>query len=238
MDKNSNLYTFIYASILVILVALVLSFTAITLSPMQQRNMEVEKKQNILTSVSIESSVENAEELFSNHIKESFVVDIKGNKKSGDAFSTDLKKEMSKDLKDRSFPVFISEKDNKKNIIIPLLGKGLWGPLWGYISLEKDCNTIFGAVFDHKAETPGLGADINKEWFEKPFTGKKFFDKNGNFISITVHKGGKGAAKMAGDLEHGVDAISGGTITSKGLEDMVKDCMKNYEEFLKKSKTN
>ncbi len=238
MDKNSNLYTFIYASILVILVALVLSFTAITLSPMQQRNIEVEKKQNILTSVSIESSFENAEELFSNYIKESFLVDVKGNKKSGDAFLTDLKKEMSKDLEDRNFPVYIAEKDNKKNIIIPLLGKGLWGPLWGYISLEKDCNTIFGAVFDHKAETPGLGADINKEWFEKPFTGKKLFDKKGNFISITVYKGGKGAAKIAGDLEHGVDAISGGTITSKGLEDMVKDCMKNYEEFLKKSKTN
>ncbi|OQX99697.1 MAG: NADH:ubiquinone reductase (Na(+)-transporting) subunit C [Bacteroidetes bacterium 4572_128] len=238
MDKNSNLYTFIYASILVILVALVLSFTAITLSPMQQRNIEVEKKQNILTSVSIESSFENAEELFSNYIKESFLVDVKGNKKSGDAFLTDLKKEMSKDLEDRNFPVYIAEKDNKKNIIIPLLGKGLWGPLWGYISLEKDCNTIFGAVFDHKAETPGLGADINKEWFEKPFTGKKLFDKKGNFISITVYKGGKGAAKIAGDLEHGVDAISGGTITSKGLEDMVKDCMKNYEEFLKKSKIN
>jgi len=238
MDKNSNLYTFIYASILVILVALVLSFTAITLSPMQQRNIEVEKKQNILTSVSIESSFENAEELFSNYIKESFLVDVKGNKKSGDAFLTDLKKEMSKDLEDRNFPVYIAEKDNKKNIIISLLGKGLWGPLWGYISLEKDCNTIFGAVFDHKAETPGLGADINKEWFEKPFTGKKLFDKKGNFISITVYKGGKGAAKIAGDLEHGVDAISGGTITSKGLEDMVKDCMKNYEEFLKKSKIN
>ena len=237
MNTNSNTYTFIYASVLVIVVAAILSFTAIQLQPLQQKNVEVEKKRNILTSVSIENTVENAEDYFKKYITESFVIDVNGNKKEGeDAFNINLKKEHDKDLKDQSLPVFISSKDNQKKIIIPLLGKGLWGPIWGYIALEEDYNTIFGAVFAHKAETPGLGADIDKAWFQKPFKNKKLFNEKGEFVSITIHKGGKGSAKLAGDLNHGVDAISGGTITSKGLENMLKDCLLSYKEFFKKNK--
>ncbi len=102
--------------------------------------------------------------------------------------------------------------------------------------MESDFNTIFGAVFDHKAETPGLGADINKDWFEHPFRGKTIFEGD-ELISITLHKGGKGSAELIGDTEHGCDAISGGTITSKAVERMLKEeWLFNYEAFLKKNK--
>ena len=138
--------------------------------------------------------------------------------------------------KERKLPVYVCEHNGKQNLIIPVRGKGLWGPIWGYVSLNMDYNTINGVVFDHKTETPGLGADINQAWFQDPFKGKKIFDDNMNFTSIHVYKGGKGSALNAGDTEHGVDAISGGTITSKGLEAMLQDCLVGYVPFLKKQK--
>ena len=140
-------------------------------------------------------------------------------------------------IENKVFPVYFAKLDDgSEKTIIPLSGKGLWGPLWGYIALEKDFNTIFGAVFDHKAETPGLGADINKDWFELPFKGKTIFEGD-ELISITLYKGGKGAAEIAGDTKHGCDAISGGTVTSKKLEKMLKEeWLYNYEAFLKKNK--
>ena len=115
-------------------------------------------------------------------------------------------------------------------------GKGLWGPIWGYIALNDDYNTIFGAVFDHDGETPGLGAEINTDWFRGAFIDKRIFDENGKFVSITLHKGGEGAAQNAGDVLHGVDAISGGTITSRGLEDMVKNTFNSYLTYFKNNK--
>ncbi|MBT3210155.1 MAG: NADH:ubiquinone reductase (Na(+)-transporting) subunit C [Bacteroidetes bacterium] len=238
MNTNSNLYIFLYASGLVVVVAAILSFTAIKLQPYQEQNVRIEKMQNILSSVGIESTVETAESNFTKYITKSFTIGHNGNDKSGDAFNINLKKELSLDKEKMTLPVFeCTQDDGSKNIIIPVRGKGLWGPIWGYISLKEDYNTIFGAVFDHKQETPGLGADINQAWFQDPFKGKKLFDDKGNFVSIKVYKGGKGAAKNAGDLVHGVDAISGGTITSVALQDMLsKDCLINFETFLKKKK--
>ena len=123
-----------------------------------------------------------------------------------------LKNEQKKPLEEQSLPVFRAEPDDgEKVIIIPVEGKGLWGPIYGYVSLKSDMNTIYGTNFDHKGETPGLGAEINTTAFESQFHGKKLFD-NDNFISVQVLKGGA----PENDI-HGVDAISGGTITSKGL---------------------
>ena len=236
MDRNSNAYTFLYASVMVIVVAAVLAFTAIKLQPIQEKNVEIEKKQNILSSVGIQSTPETAEKLFEQYITDSYVIDSEGNKKANeDAFTLKLKKQLIKPIAERSLPIFECKKEDGTFIIIPVLGKGLWGPIWGYIALENDFNTIYGAVFDHKGETPGLGADINKPWFQDPFKGKTLFEGD-KFVSITVYKGGKGAAKMAGDTKHGVDAISGGTITSKGLEDMLLDCLISYEKYLKKNR--
>ncbi len=232
MKKDSNIYIFLYASVMVILVAAVLSYTAETLKPIQKRNVKIEKIQNILASVGIESTTKNAEELFDKYIPEEnrIVINSKGEKIDGVAFDINLKEEYSKPLEQRHLPLFIAKmNDGSTKIIVPLRGTGLWGPIWGYISFNDDYNTVFGAVYDHKGETPGLGAEISKPAFQKQFAGKTIFD-NGKFVSITVYKGG---AAAAGDTTHGVDAISGGTITSKGLEKMLKDCLEGYETYFK-----
>ncbi len=237
IDTNGNLYTFMYAAIMVIIVAAGLAFTAIKLQPLQEKNVRAEKMQNILQSVGVEVTFENAEELFGKYITKQILVNIKGEEVAGDAFATNLKVQSKAKDEDKVLPVYYAKLDDgSEKTIIPLTGKGLWGPLWGYIALEKDFNTIFGAVFDHKAETPGLGADINKDWFEHPFKGKKLFEGD-KFISITLYKGGKDAAEIAGDTKHGCDAISGGTVTSKKLEKMLKEeWLFNYEAFLRKNK--
>ena len=237
MNTNGNLYTFIYASVLVIVVAAALSFTALKLQPIQDMNVKNEKMQNILASVHIESSRDKAHEVFGKYITRSFVVNAKGEKVQGkEAFDVNLKQEYKKALEKRELPLYeASLEDGSKKLIIPLRGKGLWGPIWGYMALNDDYNTIFGIVFDHKGETPGLGAEISKKWFQEPFVGKTIYE-NDKLIGINVHKGGKGAAKMAGDTQHGVDAISGGTITSKSVQQMIKDCLFSYKTYLENNK--
>ncbi len=233
MNRNGNTYTFLYASIMVIVVAAILSTVAMSLKPLQKRNYEIEKKQNILASVNIASTTKNAEQLYGEKILKSYVVDISGNVKEGDAFNTDLKKEMAKDPDQRVLPVFECQTDEGLKYVFPLRGSGLWGPIWGYVALNDDMNTIYGANFDHEGETPGLGAEISTEKFEAQFkNSKKLFNAEGELISILVTKVGEVAPE-----EHKVDGISGGTITSKGLEKMLLDDFTNYKEFLKKKKS-
>jgi len=237
MNTNSNTYIFIYSSALVIIVAAALSFAAIKLQPLQQKNKEDKKRQNILASVGIESTRENAAELYKKFIIAENVIDSKGAKKEGiDAFHINMKQEVAKKAEDRNLPLFICKEKENQYLIIPLRGKGLWGPIWGYLALEKDLKTVHGIVFNHKGETPGLGAEIAQKPFQKQFIGKTIFDDEDNFTSINVYKGGKGAAKAAEDTEHGVDAISGGTITSKGVEAMLKNCLTPYQTYFKQNK--
>lgn len=238
MNTNGNLYTFIYASVLVIVVAAALSFTALKLQPIQEMNVKNEKMQNILASVHINASRDNAHQVFEKYITRSFVVNAKGEEVQGKkAFDVNLKQEYKKKLEDRELPLYeASLDDGSKKLIIPLRGKGLWGPIWGYLALNEDYNTVYGAVFDHKGETPGLGAEISKKEFQEPFAGKTIYG-NDKLVGITVYKGGKEAAKTPEEYEqHGVDAISGGTITSKGLEKMIWDCLKSYEVYLNNNK--
>lgn len=218
---------------MVIAVATLLSLAATLLQPAQERNLEIEKKKNMLESINIPSTRENTESLYDKYIKESFVINTKGDVVEGvDAFTVVLKNEQKKPLDEQYLPVFKAVPDDGKNvIIIPVEGKGLWGPIFGYVSLESDMNTIYGVNFDHKGETPGLGAEINTTAFESQFHGKKIFD-NDKFISVQVMKGGA----PAGDI-HGVDAISGGTITSKGLQKMLFDCIQKYNTYLLKNRT-
>jgi len=228
MKNFSNTYIFIFSAVMVVLVALLLSTAALKLKPYQDKNIEVEKKQNILASVNINSTPENAVDLYSKYITNSFVVNNNGEKTAGiDAFSVDLKKELSKAAADRNLPVFVGALDNgTKAFVIPLRGKGLWGPIWGYISFKPDLNTVYGVIFDHQGETPGLGAEIAYEPFEKPFINKRIFEDSTRFVSIKVIKGGN----TKDDL-HAVDAISGGTITSKGVEAMLDTCLIQYKLF-------
>lgn len=242
MRQFSNFYIYKFSIVMIAIVATVLAITAMALKPLQDKNIEIAKKTDILKSIykaenisEADNKTEYIETEYDKYIVNSFVINKKGEKVSGlDAFTINLKKEMAKDPDQRNLPVFECKLDDgSEKLIIPLRGKGLWGPIWGYVALDDDNNTIYGAVFDHKAETPGLGAEINTAWFQAPFKGKKLFDENGEFNSIKIYKGGKGAAETVGDLLHGVDAISGGTITSKGLEDMIYDNLVLYTSFLK-----
>jgi Na+-transporting NADH:ubiquinone oxidoreductase subunit C len=233
MNRNSNTYTFIYAAVMVVIVATILASVAMALRPLQTRNSEIEKMQSILASVNIESSARNAAEIYSEKIQEQYVVDIYGNVVEGsDAFTIDLKKQSARPPEERLLPVYECRTDNGLKYIFPMSGSGLWGPIWGYVALNSDMNTIYGANFDHQGETPGLGAEIANESFENAFKGKKLFDKSGNFVSITITKSGQEAPE-----EHSVDGISGGTITSKGLQTMISEDFKSYEEFLKKKRS-
>lgn len=237
MHKDSNKATFLFSSGMVVVIAIMLSVAAISLAPYQARNIRIEKMKNILTSVAIDAQTKEAEQLFAKYITKQVVLNNKGEEVTGDvsAFDIDLKKEIDKAKtgnKDKQlFPLFICNKEGKSFYIIPMRGKGLWGPIWGYISLEGDMNTVYGASFGHKGETPGLGAEIETEKFQKEFTGKKILDDNGNFVSVKVMKGGADPDDL-----HGVDAVSGATITSDGVTEMFKRTLGSYVPYFLKVK--
>lgn len=230
MDINKNSYTVFFASIMVIIVAAALAYAAIGLKPFQDSNIVLEKKQNILSSVGITIDRENAEAKYSEYIKREIVLNNKGEEVEGSAFDIDLSKEMKKDVNTQLLPLFISQIDGATSYIIPLRGKGLWGPIWGFIALKDDLTTVYGAVFDHKGETPGLGAEINQPFFQEPFAGKTIFEGL-NFTSIKVVKVGYSKGDM-----HAVDGISGGTITSDGVTDMLSERLSMYLAYFEKIK--
>lgn len=226
MNVNSNGYTFGFAAVMVVVVAAVLSFVATSLKPMQDKNVELEKMQNILSSIQVEVSRDEAAEVYQDYILEELVVSEGSLVQGVDAFNVDMAKEIRLENDERNAPLYVAEKDGNTFYVIPLRGAGLWGPIWGYLSLEEDLNTVYGAVFDHKAETPGLGAEIKYPIFTDQFKGKKILDDQGNFLGIDVRKGGS-------TTDYEVDGISGGTITSDGVEVMILDCLKSYFPFLK-----
>ncbi len=228
MKDFSNKYIFIFSVVMVVSVAILLSLTALLLQPRQNKNVEVEKKMNILSSINVASTKESAEGLYDKHIRESFVINTQGKHIEGvNAFTVALHAEQKKPLDEQYLPVFIAVGDNSDTLqIFPLEGKGLWGPIWGYVSLKDDMATIAGVTFDHKGETPGLGAEINTTAFESQFHDKSLYE-NGTFVSVKVVKGGADPGNR-----HEVDAVSGGTITSKGLEAMVHDGLVKYDKYL------
>ncbi len=244
MRNFTNTYIFIYIAVVVVITAAVLSFVAEELRPLQERNVEIEKKQDILRTVGKAEKAKEEKDInkyiedeFVKYFSSSIVVDSKGMIVEGkDAFeiTKTLKSEFSKPVDQRNLPLFIySKEDGSEKYVIPLIGKGLWGQIWGYIALDEDVNTVYGAVFDHAKETPGLGAEINQIWYQKKFIDKQIFDKNGNLVSIQIKKGG------ADPLDpHTVDAISGGTVTSKGLETMLQENLKPYEHYFKQKISN
>jgi Na+-transporting NADH:ubiquinone oxidoreductase subunit C len=242
MRSFSNTYIFVFSLVMVTIVAVLLSFVSTQLKPRQQMNIQIERKQDVLRSVGKAAEVAEAEdknsyidEEFSQFITDSYVVDFNGNQVDVDAFEVmlELNAEIRKPREERNYPVFVySEDGGSKKYVVPVRGKGLWGPIWGYVALEDDLNTIYGAIFDHQGETPGLGAEINTDWFEEPFAGKTLFNEDGEFVSVEVVKGGADPSSP-----HQVDAISGGTITSKGLEDMLEDCLTGYVAHFKELAT-
>lgn len=231
----SNRYIYIYATILVVFSALILTLAAVGLKPYQDKNIRVEKMQQLLGAVGLESDAKNAEELFDKYFREQHAINAKGEivgtlidgkqtMGSVNPFTIDTKKQMALvKINDPSaaLPVFIYEKDGKKTYVVPVIGNGLWGGIWGNIAFADDLNTIVGVNFDHKGETPGLGAEIATPFFEDQFKGKTIFDGD-DFKSVEVKKA---ADKTS---PHQVDAISGGTITSNGVSDMLNNSLKFY----------
>lgn len=230
MDTNSNKYTFIYAVVMVVVVAALLTFVALSLQPRQQKNIELEKKKNILAALNIESDPNNIEELYSKYIVKELTINTAGDSVDGiKAFDINLKDELKKNPETQSWPLYIAKTDDgESRYVFALYGKGLWGPIWGYISFNKDFNTVYGAYFDHKSETPGLGAEISTPDFQNQFHNKVIFNESGEFLSIDVVKGG------VGNNPSKVDGISGGTITSNGLKDMLKKCISAYLKYIEK----
>ncbi len=238
MNKNSNTYIISYAIIMVVVVASVLSIAALSLQPLQEANVIIEKKTDILVSVGQGAGADDAvdktkyiNDQYKEFITDSYAVNVKGEKVPGaDAFAllTNLKSEYDKPVAERSLPIFVSKSETGEMLyVLPLWGKGLWGPVWGYISLKEDWTTVSGVVFGHKSETPGLGAEIATPVFEDAFKNKRVH-WDGSEVKFSILKG---AGSSKGN-DSAVDAITGGTITCRGVESMLQVCLDGYEKFI------
>ncbi len=236
MDTNKNSYTIIYSIVMVVVVAAVLAFVSLSLKDKQNENISNEKKQYLLASVGLGSDAD-----FAQIIKEAIVVD--GNGKVLNTATSDIDKSEAFNIstaeqtalikngapkEELKLPVFIAAlPDGSQAYIFSAYGAGLWGPIWGWVSLKSDLNTVAGVKFDHQGETPGLGAEIATPAFAGQFNGKEIF-VNGEFTSIAIVKGG---AKEGSTNE--VDAISGGTITSKALDASIAMWLEAYLPYIK-----
>lgn len=233
MDTNKNSYTIIYAAVMVIVVALLLALVSSGLKETQTTNVKLDKKKQILSALQINLEDQDAAALYDQYIVKELVVNTKAEILSevrGQAFDIDVVKETAKQLEDRKLPVYVAQMEGQTKYIIPLRGAGLWGPIWGYVALNDDKNTVFGTYFSHASETPGLGAEIALPKFQQQFVGKHILNDRNEFVSIAVMKAGQNS-----DTQEQVDAISGGTITSKGVEAMLLNSIGQYEAFLNKS---
>lgn len=219
-------------------VALVLSLLATGLKPIHDRNEAIYNKKAILSAINSylsekpsAMSADQVQQIFDDQIQQE-VVDMNGNVIDGlKAEDIDMAKEKKKPLAEQRLPVYVYNSPEGKVYIVSVRGSGLWDEIWGSIAIKDDYNTVVGATFDHKGETPGLGAEIkDNPKFPQQFIGKKINDENGNYVSIDVVKGG------IKDPEHQVDAISGATITSVGVAEMLERGLKYYEPFFENQK--
>jgi|AntDeeMinimDraft_5_1070356.scaffolds.fasta_scaffold00668_8 Na+-transporting NADH:ubiquinone oxidoreductase subunit C len=241
MNKNSNAYTFIFAIAMVLVVAITLAFTAQALQPIQRKNVKQEKMQRILFTTGLDSvevdgkktrlSRAMAQKYFKKYVTKQVALDNQGNELDDvNAFKVDLAKEINKDVDKQAYPLYVVEVEGEEFYVIPLRGSGLWDAIWGYVALKGDLNTVKGAVFDHKGETAGLGAEITKTYFQKSFENEKIMDKNGNFVGVTVEKGYQGGTDKD---DNAVNAISGATVTGDGVSDMIEERIKHYLPYFK-----
>lgn len=237
MNRQSNTYTIIYSALLVIVVGVVLSVVYQALRPAQVRNIEADTQKQILAAARIvPAQGQEVGILWKEHITASYIVNDKGEKiDSGtDPFYVKVANEVKKPADERLLPVFECTTDNGVKYILPAYGTGLWGPIWGYVAFDNNGDTIYGAYFAHQGETPGLGAEIEKPWFQDQFEGKNVFNASGDFQSVKVVKNGK----EPNDGTAYVHAVSGGTITSQGVEKMLQNSLEPYTAFLAGLKTN
>ena len=221
MNTNSNSYTIIYAAIMVVIVAFLLAFVSSSLKDIQNANVKNDTKKQILSAINV-TDVKDADAEFAKYEVKDMLVQADGTLAAYEGeFNTSFKGEIA----ENRLHVFECKVDGATKYIVPVYGAGLWGPVWGYVALNDDKDTVFGVYFNHAGETPGLGAEITTPKFQAPFVGKKVLE-NGE-VGLSVVKAGKVAKP-----DYEVDGISGGTITSNGVDAMLKDCLKEYNPFL------
>ena len=220
---------------MVIVVGAVLALTYMALKPKQDENVANDKRMQILSAVHIAATDgASVKDTYEKYVTKSYIINSKGEPADGDAFAVDMANEVKKPTEQRQLPVFESRLDDGSvKYILPVYGAGLWGPIWGYVAVEADGTTVYGAYFSHQGETPGLGAEIAKPAFQEQFKGKELY-KDGEFHSISVMKPGQTPT----DGSDYVNAISGGTVTSKGVEAMLKNCLSDYSTFLSNLNTD
>jgi Na+-transporting NADH:ubiquinone oxidoreductase subunit C len=243
-DKNS--YTIVFAIGMVLVVGVILAGLFGFTKPLITQNEEIEKQQNILYAMGVNAnegtsanfvSTEDAPKLFQQYVKTQ--LEVQGGKaiENDQAYLIDVKKQQSnaKNGETRRLPLFVGEKDGKKFYIAPIRGKGLWDAIWGYVALDKDM-VVQGAYFDHKGETPGLGANIKQRYFMDDFIGEHLLSDGGAFKGITVAKG-NADPKNEDKMDNEVDAIAGATITGDGVSAMIKKDLKLYLPYFETLKS-
>jgi len=239
---DSNSYTLIFAIGMVLVVGALLAFLASSLKPNINENKRKEKQQNILYAMGVNQnegtsaifvSTDVAGSEFEKYIKRQLVIEGDQITEDDKAYLIDVKKEKSK-AKDggvRKLPLFVGEKEGKLFYVAPIRGKGLWDAIWGYVAMDEDM-IVQGAYFDHKGETPGLGANIKQRFFMDDFVGEHLLDESGNFKGIRVAKGNNDP-KNEEKTDYEVDAIAGATITGDGVSAMIQSDLKLYVPYFK-----
>lgn len=225
LNTNSDVYAIIYSAVVVVIVAFLLAGVSSALKPMQDDNVRLDKKKQILASLN-EKNLADAAARYDALIVADPIVNTNGGvvaENGGFEVANDA-------VGEENLPLYIANVDGQKKYILPMTGNGLWGGIWGYIALNDDCNTIYGVYFSHASETPGLGAEIASDKFQGRFPSKKLYSENGE-VALTVAKGGAKASEV-----HGVDAISGATITCNGVDGMLKNKLAPYYNYLKNQK--
>ena len=224
-NVNSNAYIIIYSVVMVVVVAVLLAVTSLSLQGRQSENILNEKKQQIVKAL----GEDPATSAYADVVAEAAMLDKNGNKIEGknDADIFNALGDLTASFEAGEFPIF---KAANGCVVIPVYGAGLWGPVWGYIALEPDMNTVKGIVMDHSGETPGLGAEITTANVQNSFKGKTIFE-GADFVSVSMRKGGA-------TNNHEVDAISGGTKTCDGVNAMIKTGFEGYLPFINANKSN
>lgn len=244
--QQSNTYIMIFSAIMTIVIGGLLSFTSTVLAPIQKKAVEYDTKRQILNAVVQLNEDDDVLDIYGKRIK-SLVINAKGekveNNEEGEpiiAENVSVESQYKKPAEDRLLPLFIYHQDgqpeNVEAYIVPVYGNGLWDNIWGFIALDTDLATIKGAVFDHAAETPGLGARITDNEVSGRYNGKKIVNDQGEFVSVTMLKGeNTDPAKLD---SHTVDGMSGATLTAKGVNTMLDVYLKLYMPYLEKNSTN
>lgn len=242
--RQSNLYVILFAIALTVVFGGALSLTNVGLKPLQEKQIELDTKKKILGAVMDISNIEDPNEILALYQKrvKSAVVDINGNELTTDAKGNpyvaekvNIQKNSKLSREERAYPVFMftGKGGEVEAYIFPTFGSGLWDWISSYVAFGADLNTVIGIAFDHKAETPGLGARITEAPVQERYKGKKIFDQSGKLLSITMLKG----EGNTGMTDYEVDGMSGATMTAKGVNAMLIEYLECYAAFIEKTKT-